>query len=358
MDKKKKRTLISIGMALFGIALGALYFLISDMDTRDQYNLSPTGVRTKSEPAAEHSPKSPGQNNSIKDKFEQMGVSLEDQLVKELRKYYGARISEKSVQASIYKVRENIVGSRPDGREFFYKVLKRAFPELADEIMATLDKLDAYNKWLVENDAVLAQMNENARKVALWEKRIALFGDDAEEIWVDEVMATDARKEKMLDTLDFLNVDDNATIDEKIKMYQDSLEETYKGSPEEYFLEQKPILAKIFFSIDSVQNELKQMTPEQRQATINKVRRDMGFTDTMVKEMEKMDAENNHRWDVGLEYMEERKKVVSEFPGEQQKEKLQELREEYFGEEAQTIQAEEENDSFFRFERPRYYGRN
>jgi hypothetical protein len=84
----------------------------------------------------------------------------------------------------------------------------------------------------------------------------------------------------------------------------------------------------------------------------------MGFSEESVKEMEKVDADNNQRWDVGLKYMEERKQVVSQFQEEQQKEKLKALREKYFGDEAQTIQLEEENDGFFRFERPRYYGRN
>jgi hypothetical protein len=287
-----------------------------------------------------------------------MGFSLEDQLVKELQKYYGATISEKSTQASIYDIRKKIVGSRPDGRDFFYKVLKRAFPDLADEIMATLDKLDLYHQWQLENDAVLAQMTEDARMAALWEKRIDLFGEDAKEIWVDEVMATDSRKAKMLDTLEFINGSADTTMEEKFQLYQDSLEETYKGTPEAYFLDQKPILAKIFFSIDSVQNELKQMSPDQRQMEINRIRQEMGFTEEMVKEMEKVDADNNQRWHVGLKYMEERKRVVEQFDGPEEQAQLKTLREKYFQNEAQTIELEEENDGFFRFERPRYYGRN
>lgn len=364
MDKKTKTAFISVFIAVFVIIIGILYFLIMrGIDTRDHYYIPATGVPGKiaprPEPSAEQSSIPPShKNESVKEKFERMGVSIENQLVKELQKYYGATISEKSTQASIYEIYKNFAGSRPDGREFFYKILKRAFPELADEIMATLDKLDLYHQWLMENDAVLAQMNEEERMAALWKKRIELFGEDAKEIWVDEVMATDSRKGKMLDTLEFINTSPDMTMDERLQLYKDSLEETYKGTPEQFFLDQKPILAKIFLSIDSVQDEFKQMTPEQRQMAINKIRRDMGFTENMIKEMEEVDADNNHRWEVGLKYMEERKKVVEEFQEEQQKEKLQELREKYFGEEAQTIQAEEENDGFFRFERPRYFGRN
>ncbi|MCU0599876.1 MAG: hypothetical protein MUE70_11550 [Desulfobacterales bacterium] len=364
MGKKKKKVFVFIAVSVFVIIIGVFYFLImSDIDTRDQYSSATTGVPAKTVPdtesVSEQSPiPSTHNDESINEKFEQMGVSIEDQLVKELQKYYGATISEKSTQASIYEVYKNFAGSRPDGRDFFYNILKRAFPELADEIMATLDKLDLYHQWLMENDALLAQMNIEEKMASLWKKRIELFGEDAQDIWVDEVMATDSRKAKMLDTLEFINGSTDTTMEDKLQLYQDSLEETYKGSPEEYFLNQKPILAKIFFSIDSVQNELKQMNPEERQKTINNIRREMGFTENMVKDMEEVDAENNKRWEVGLKYMEERKRVVSEFQGEQQKEKLKALREEYFGDEAQTIQAEEENDGFFRFERPRYYGRN
>jgi hypothetical protein len=363
MDRKMKKGSIFIGVVACVIVVGVSYFFImKDLgDTQDSYKISPTDSPrvSGSKPAAEPGTLSPPpQNDSLKDKFEQMGFSLEDQLVKELQKYYGATISEKSTQASIYDIRKNIVGSRPDGREFFYKVLKRAFPDLADEIMATLDKLDIYHQWLMENDAVLAQMNQEEKMAALWKKRIELFGEDAKEIWVDEMMATDSRKAKMLDTLEFINGSADTTIEDKLQLYQDSLEETYKGTPEAYFLDQKPILAKIFFSIDSVQNELKQMSPDERQIAINKIRRDMGFSQELVEEMEKVDQDNNQRWDVGLKYMEERKKVVEAFQGDQQKDQLKTLREKYFGDEAQTIELEEENDGFFRFERPRYYGRN
>jgi hypothetical protein len=49
---------------------------------------------------------------------------------------------------------------------------------------------------------------------------------------------------------------------------------------------------------------------------------------------------------------------VSEFQGEQQKEKLKALRDQYFKDAAQTIQLEEEKDDFFRFKRPHISGRN
>jgi hypothetical protein len=361
-NKIKKVSLIACA-ALVVVVFGVFYLtvMINTGESPDQFRPQPTVTPAAPDTAGQETGLHPVRENgggaSFKSKLNEMGISLEDQLVKELQKFYGSSISEKSTQASIYEIRNSIIGSHPEGRAFFYKVLKIAFPDYADEIMETLDKLDLYHQWLNENESMLSEMNAEERLVALWKKRIELFGPDAKEIWVDEVLATDARKSKMLDVLDFINEAPDTTVEEKLGIYQDVLQEIYEGSPEEYFLTQKPILAKVFFSIDSVQNELKQMSPDQRQMAINKIRREMGFAQQHVEEMEKRDAERNQRWDVGLKYMEAREKVVSELEGPAPEEKLKALREEYFKDEAKTIELEEADD-FFRYERPRYYGRN
>jgi hypothetical protein len=113
----------------------------------------------------------------------------------------------------------------------------------------------------------------------------------------------------------------------------------------------------VFFSIDSVQNELKNMSPEQRQMEINSIRRQMGFSEEQIEELAKRDAEKEQRWQVGYRYMQQREKVMQQYEGEEREERLKDLREQYFQDEAKTIELEEK-DNFFRFERPRIYGRN
>jgi len=281
-----------------------------------------------------------------------------DRIVHELKKYYGGTISEKSAQASIIGVRDLVVGARPaDGKALFQAILERSFPGYSGDIMETLDKLDEYNRWLEENKEVLLRMSATERAAALWEKRKELFGEDAEKIWSGEVLATEARNAYVQDTLAMLNESTDTSIDEKLRVYQDTLHETYEGSPEEFILDQKELLSKVFFSIDSVQEELKQMGPGQRQAEIDRIRREMGFTSEQIESMARRDTDNQRRWDIGLEYMEERRRVVEEFEGQELKEGLKALRERYFLDEAGTIELEEK-DGFFRFERPRIYGRN
>jgi hypothetical protein len=73
--------------------------------------------------------------------------------------------------------------------------------------------------------------------------------------------------------------------------------------------------------------------------------------------MRELDARREARWQNGLAYMEERARVEASFEGAAREDELRALRERYFAEQAPTIEAEERDD-FFRFERPRIYGRN
>jgi len=333
MDRRKKRRAVIIGMLISAIVIGlCLLFVVREAGWGPGGNIA----------QLEH----PG------------GDPFSDQIVKELRKYYGKTISEKNTQASIIGVRDMVVGMHTaNGKELFSTILKRAFPDYTGDIMETLDKLDQYNRWLEDNREKIAGMTAAERVAFLWEKRKELFGDDAEKIWSGEMLATEARNAKAQDAIIMLNESSDLSIREKADEYRQILHETYEGSPEEYILDQPRLLSEIFFSMDSVQDELKQMSPEERQAEINRIREEMGLTEDQIESLARRDAENERRWETGLLYMEDRERIVSEYDGHERQELLRQLREEYFGDEAGTIELEE-NDGFFRFKRPRIYGRN
>jgi hypothetical protein len=294
----------------------------------------------------------------LENTFELDQQGLKDQFVRQLQNNYGSTISEIATQASLYEVRNYIMSLfHDDAGGAFYEIIKQAFPGFADAIMNTLDKMDKYNQWLADNQSLLAQMPESERNAALWEKREALFGEAAREIWFGELLATEARKKTMQDTMAVLEQSRDTTIEEKLDMFQSALHETYDNSPEEFILEYKGMAAKVFFSLESVQEELKQMSPDQRQFEMNKIRREMGFSQEDIEAMEAYDTVRNQRWEVGSQYMAEREAVMAETQGQEQEEKLKALREKYFQDEAQTIELEEKDD-FFRFERERVHGRN
>lgn len=319
------------------VVFSALFFIAQETETRPVFHEMPQEIMKT--PLAGSDP-------------------FSDQYVKELKKYYGKTISEKYTQAALIGLRDYFMATQPDkGKAHFLSLLKRAFPDHADEIMQTLDKLDHYESWLEDNRDMLLRMGPEERLAALWKKRTELFGEDARKIWSGEMLATEARKTKVQDTLAVLNDSNDTTMDDKLDLYQDVLHETYEDSPEKYILDQRELLSKVFFSIDSVQDELKQMSPDHRRQEINRIRRKMGLTDEQIEAMAKRDADRELRWEIGLQYMKDRDAAVQEYQGPVLEEKLKELREQYFDDEAGTIELEEK-DGFFRFKRPHIYGRN
>jgi hypothetical protein len=338
MDTKKKLLLTAAGAVSLVCAIAISYFLLSSApgDAPPRHAMKKGGEII---PLVENDP-------------------FIDRMVREFKKYYGNTISEKATQAGIIGIREFVVGTHPsNGRSVFYTILKRAFPAYADEIMDTLAKLDEYNRWLAENKDLLLKMSASERSAALWKKRRELFGDDADKIWKGDMLATDARKAQMQDALSALDQDDGTSLDDKLQVYAGALRATYKDSPEAFILDQPELLSKVFFTIDSVQDELKKMSPEQRQQTINGIRRQMGSSDEEIERMAARDTDNERRWQAGYQYMQKRDEIAKQYQGDEQEEKLGELREQSFGNEANTIEREEK-DGFFRFQRPRIYGRN
>jgi hypothetical protein len=119
----------------------------------------------------------------------------------------------------------------------------------------------------------------------------------------------------------------------------------------------KSTKAEMFFRLQSVQHELKTMEPSLRQERINAARSQLGFTDEQIQQLEQFDQDRNKRWDNGARYLEEREQLGKQYSGEEFAAKLQLLQQKYFAEESYTIALEEKN-GFFRYKRPRVYGRN
>lgn len=202
-----------------------------------------------------------------------------------------------------------------------------------------------------------SEINENLSGEDRLVQEFKLFGDDAEDIWSEEVARYEQRKMDVRDTIARLDDSNDTTIYEKLDEYQNSLNRAYEDSPEAYVLQNKDLLAKVFFGLNSVQNELKEMDPDQRKLEINSIRNEMGYTQAQIEKLEDFDDYRNRRWDNGLAYMEERDRIVRELEGPELETAINELRETYFKHEAKTIRIEEE-DGFFRYTRKRVYGRN
>lgn len=154
-----------------------------------------------------------------------------------------------------------------------------------------------------------------------------------------------------------LEKSDHLSLPEKTSAFTTSLGKTFAGFPDSLSTNERHVLATAFFSLKTVQNDLKELEPATRQYEMNKVRRELGFSESEIEAMAEIDDQRNRRWETGIAYMEDREALIARFTGHDREDKLENLRETYFREESRTIAMEEQN-QFFRFNRPRVYGRN
>jgi len=283
--------------------------------------------------------------------------SFKRDIIKKLLAEYRDVISSVVAQVSLMDLRAFVIDSFPeDGLALFEEIIRAAFPELADDILASIALMDQYDQWLLDNMLALNDMYPLEKNGRVWEKRTELFGEHAREIWSDELSAAEERQENMQKTLSLLNKADDTDINERLFMLKSAMEENYDDTMESLVFGQG-LLSKVFFGLESVQKDLHAMEPEARQEQINSVRRNLGFTEEQIAKAEQVDQAKDKRWQNGYQYMAEKQALISSYHGDDLESEIDKLREKYFKHEALTIRLEE-GDEFFRFKRPRLYGRN
>ncbi len=283
---------------------------------------------------------------------------LVDSIVEMLRLLYGDRISETTVQARLFEVRQQILALFPkQGHKRFREILRQAFPGHVNEILATLAKIDEYNRWLAESESELAELTPLEQQQAALDKKKELFGETAAAEFAREALEHEERNETMRETMLALEESEDTDIDGKLDVYVDALNENYGGAQDAWTLENSALIAGTFFALESVRRQLAAMDARARQEKINSIRRELGYSEEQIDSQQERDEYRNGRWENGYAYMDERAQVVGRYSGQRLERELASLRERYFAHEARTIELEE-HDGFFRFERPRLHGRN
>ncbi len=282
-----------------------------------------------------------------------------DGLIARLKGEFAERINDVAFQVSLKGMRDDLRRRFPEqGEALFEEIIRAAFPNLADQILANVALMDRYDDWLLDNMRALNDMDLLTQQGTLWAKRRELFGANAELIWSDELSAKAEREAAVQRTVQNLDTAYDTTMNERIFVLKSAFEENMSNLPTEAVLDTRGLMAQVFFGFDSVQKELKQLEPEARQQEIAEIRRQMGFDETRIAELAERDAQREKRWQNGYAYMEARKTLVDNLQGEELEDGLRAVRQKYFGDEALTIQREEEDLGFFRYARPRLYGRN
>jgi len=282
---------------------------------------------------------------------------FESELVAKLKVTYGARIQALNIQASLITVKKYVLKYDPlEGVERFSRIIHTAFPDYAESILSIIERLEIYNDWMLENQTMLIELTSTVQQGMVWEKRRELFGDDAEIIWSEELAELSQKQTKMHDIFSQLDQSTGMTIDETLYQLRTAISENHDGSIQALSSNGGKV-AHAFFNLESVQKTLKSLPPEERQFEINKVRKELGYTEEQISKQQKKDEKRNERWDNGLNYMSARTTLIETTSEADLPEALLVLREKYFQQDAITIQKEEESD-FWRFKRPRKYGNN
>ena len=282
------------------------------------------------------------------------------EMIARIKQEFANTIHLVAVQVSLKEFRDDLIRGYPQqGASMFEQILRAAFPELADQILAAIALMDSYDQWLLDAMLDLNQMDLLAQQNALWDKRYELFGDDAKTIWTEELSAEEEREHSVKSTVAMLDQAYDMPIDERLYLLQNAFNENYSQSMSELILDTTSVMTQVFFRFDSVQRELRELPDEERQLQIDEIRRKIGYSEEQIASMAEQDQKKEARWRNGYAYMEARQALEAEaLPAEQFSQRLADLRTDHFGDEAYTIGKEEEELGFFRYERPRVYGWN
>jgi hypothetical protein len=278
-----------------------------------------------------------------------------EELATFLRDRFGAKLKEPYIQIKMLEDLMRFFQKRNPDRwqEELLAFLKKAFPEMYDELAAALRNRVDYEKWVRDNDSYLRGLNDKERRTAMWDARNRLFGkENAERIWASEL-----KNQALADTLVALDAKQDANLTEKLSTYKQRLHEIHGEQTEVYLDRHRQETMNRFLDLSTVQKELTEMSPQERSQSLRTVRKELGLDEEALKRWDELDKTRDTRWDVGMKYMAEREALAKQLSGPELDTKLQELRARYFGTEAEVI-GQEESSGFFRFERPRQWGRN
>lgn len=291
-----------------------------------------------------------------------MAIDQEEMVQRLAQEYKNELVTQihlTAVQVSLKSLRDELREVFAEqGDALFKEIITLAFPEFLEAILQAIALMDQYDAWLQSMLLNLNDMNAFEQQGVLWAKRRELFGDAATQIWQAEISAEQERQLTMRRTMEMLDKAYDMQMQERLYLLKTNFEESYADKLQNMVVDPKGVLAQVFFGLDAVQQDLARLPNEQRQAQINDIRKSMGFSEEQINNLAEADQEREQRWQNGYAYMAERQKLESQFTGEALQQELDTLREKFFAHEAYTIKKEEEELQFFRYQRPRVYGRN
>lgn len=239
----------------------------------------------------------------------------------------------------------------PDSwEEKLREILLVAFPEMVDMLMKKLASLNEYGDWLNSLKGNMTFVDQTERRRAMWDKRVALFGDEAYTIWEAQY-----KDEQFADKLSMINQSTQGFA-EKSQQYIGGMKEVFGDNA----LQGGHTTQKIgrFLELPSIQADLAQMPQAQRREELRNFRKSMGLDDAALQRWDALDNERDQIRAAGDHYMQQRAQLEQQYHGEALTQKLTELQDQVFGPTEARYIRNEELSGYYRFNHPQNIGFN
>ena len=230
--------------------------------------------------------------------------------------------------------------------------LSAAFPDRASELFENYRKLAAYREWVKDNHSMLTGLDRNRLDDVMMDKRKEFFGDDALKIWEMEL-----KRKEVKTVLSEIQSESDLPFEQKTDYYRTQLDAIYGDASRAYIQSNQQSLMSQFLEVKSIQKDLHAMDREERKERLTFLRKSMGLDETALQRWNRLDDTRDERWAKGIAYMKARNQALKKTPATEREQILDQLRQEHFGSEAETVKREELS-GFYRFNRPRVYGKN
>lgn len=277
-------------------------------------------------------------------------LSFEQMLVL-LRQKYGGRLDHTRMRvAMLEELMAHLQGRYPETWvNMLQELLLAAFPDRAAEFFGLSENLYRYAREIEARRDLLGRMSLEERRELLWQIRYEHFAHTADEIWESE-----RRMEGVQTTLAAIAGNQELSLRDKLGAYRTSLEDAF-GDQTQSALDRGRLNFVNAFT-DAVQPELEDLSPEERALELREIRSALGMDAAALDRWSALDAERDRRWSNGEIYTSRRKEIIASYSGTERETRLDELRRELFGDEAEILKREEAG-GFFRYEQARRIGR-
>ncbi len=346
MNKRLSR---GIAFTMLASSLGLVWLVVKEPST----SVSPAADNSTASPSVSAPTRSVPEKLNPADPLAVFSIE-EQQFALQLRKRFGERIKHpywqlKLIDELIRYYQEKFPN---DWHARLLKLLPAIFPELAAKLQTMFMAYTDYNEWITHLGS-MQFFSPDQRNQTIWDKRVALFGQDAYLIWEGEF-----KKQQLDKTLAQLK-DSYAPLANKMDTYLKALDSAYGANARNPEKANTTQFMEDFLSLDSVQRDLRKVSPEEQKNLLREFRTEIGLNKEALVRWDELDSERARRRAEGDAYMRERAKLEQQkLPSNILQGQVEALQNRLLEEQERQFIKNEEASGYYRFKEAQIIGVN